>query len=140
MPNILTLPVGPGMTLKYADVRYKLSDHNRSEISISKERIENRKRMANATMRTFVVATKRKFQTSWEWLPRDDNQTCDGFYGALSLKSFYDNHVGSFELIITYGDSSEETITVMFSDFSMKIRKRGKYTDLYDIDLALEEV
>lgn len=140
MPNPLVLPIGPGLSFKVGVTVNKLSDHNRSELSIGKDRIENRKRMANGTMRTFVVATKRKFSVSWENLPRDNNQTADGFWGAKSISDFYDAHDGEFEVVITYGDNSTETVLVMFDSFSVKLSKRSIYTDLYNIDLGLEEV
>ena len=45
------------------------SDHNRGEISISKQRIENRQRMVNGTMRSYHVADKVTISTSWQMLP-----------------------------------------------------------------------
>jgi hypothetical protein len=46
-----------------------LSDHNRAEISMSNERIEQRQRMANGTMRSFFIADKITIDTSWSMLP-----------------------------------------------------------------------
>jgi hypothetical protein len=46
-----------------------LSDHNRSEISISKQRIEMRQRMINGTMRSYHSADKMNASVSWELLP-----------------------------------------------------------------------
>jgi hypothetical protein len=46
-----------------------LSDHNRSEINIANERIEQRQRMANGTMRSFFIADKLTIDTSWSMLP-----------------------------------------------------------------------
>lgn len=46
-----------------------LSDHNRSELSISKQRIETRQRMINATMRSYHIDDKLTISTSWENLP-----------------------------------------------------------------------
>jgi hypothetical protein len=46
-----------------------LSDHNRSEINITNERIEQRQRMANGTMRSFFIADKLTIDTSWSMLP-----------------------------------------------------------------------
>jgi hypothetical protein len=46
-----------------------ISDHNRSEINISNERIEQRQRMANGTMRSFFIADKLTITTSWTMLP-----------------------------------------------------------------------
>lgn len=46
-----------------------LSDHNRGEISINKERIETRQRMINGTMRSYFNADKNAISTSWQRLP-----------------------------------------------------------------------
>lgn len=46
-----------------------LSDHNRSEINISKQRIESRQRMINGTMRSYFNADKITVSTSWNRLP-----------------------------------------------------------------------
>jgi hypothetical protein len=46
-----------------------LSDHNRSPIDIANERIEQRQRMANGTMRSFFIADKLTISTSWSMLP-----------------------------------------------------------------------
>lgn len=140
MPNPLILPIGTGMTFKVGSNLYKLSDHNRREIAVSMERIENRKRMADGTMRTFVVAQKRTWKTSWEDLPKNDIQTADGFWGALSIIDFYQETFGSFELILTFGNNTTETRTVMFNDFGFNLTKRSSYTDFYDIDMSLVEV
>lgn len=140
MPNILVLPIGAGLAFKVGSITYKLTDHNRSEITVSLERIENRKRMADGTMRTFVVATKRNWKVTWNTVPVNDNQTVDGFWGAGSIKAFYDTTLGSFQLILTDGQNVTETVTVMFDNFGYKLNKRSKYTDLYDIDMALVEV
>lgn len=46
-----------------------LSDHNRGEISVSKQRIESRQRMINGTMRSYFSADKINITVSWEMLP-----------------------------------------------------------------------
>ena len=54
------------------DLEYRfiiLSDHNRAPIDISTERIEQRQRMANGTMRSYHIADKLQISTSWEMLP-----------------------------------------------------------------------
>lgn len=140
MPNPLILPIDTGMTFKVASTSYRLSDHNRSPIGVNMERIENRKRMADGTMRTFVVAQKQSWKVSWEDLPRLDIQTADGFWGAISMIDFYEDTLGSFELILTFGDATTQTKLVMFDSFSFKLTKRSIYTDFYDIDMSLVEV
>jgi hypothetical protein len=51
------------------DVFYPLTDHNRESISFDYEIIERSARMADGTMRKFVVAKKMKINTAWHDLP-----------------------------------------------------------------------
>jgi hypothetical protein len=46
-----------------------LSDHNRDSLSVSTERIEQRQRMANGTMRSYHIADKLNISMSWSMLP-----------------------------------------------------------------------
>ena len=46
-----------------------ISDHNRSPIDITTERIEQRQRMANGTMRSYHIADKLSISMSWSMLP-----------------------------------------------------------------------
>jgi len=46
-----------------------LSDHNRDSVNIATERIEQRQRMANGTMRSFFIADKLIISTSWSMIP-----------------------------------------------------------------------
>ena len=46
-----------------------ISDHNRSPIDISNQRIEQRQRMANGTMRSYFIADKLTVSASWSMLP-----------------------------------------------------------------------
>jgi hypothetical protein len=56
-----------------------LSDHNRSQIGITNERIEQRQRMANGTMRSFFIADKLSIDTSWSMLPSRSFKDYPGF-------------------------------------------------------------
>lgn len=119
----------------------RTSDHNRKAFDVTPDRIENRTRMADGTLRTFFIASKRKIKISWENLPREDVQTVDKFWGAKSLVSFYNsNKQYAFPVEIAYGDGTKETITMMFADFHYNISSRNTYTDMYNLDLDLEEV
>jgi len=50
---------------------YYLTDHNRSEIQINPILIEKEQRMANGTLRKFVISKKDIISTSWKFLPTD---------------------------------------------------------------------
>lgn len=116
-----------------------ITDHNRSPLSIDVERIEKAGRMANGTMRKYVVADKRSFDVSWDMLPKATGKTVDGFWGAAAMESFYNSTKGAFTLDITDGDGTNTSYTVMFSDFSKEIVKRGSQ-DFWEISVTMEEV
>lgn len=117
----------------------KITDHNRSELSVDVNRIESTKRMANGRMRKYVVADKHSFSVSWNDLPDARSWTVDGFWGGKDIETFYKANAGEFELKVTNGDGIVNTFTVVFSDFSKKINRRGDY-DLWDVSIQMEEV
>lgn len=98
-----------------------LSDHNRSEININSERIEQRKRMVNGTMRSHHNADKLTISTSWTMLPSrsfssypDINPTTglpnfspeqyivDSAADGGEMLEWYENHVGPFWVLLSY--------------------------------------
>lgn len=117
----------------------KISDHNRSKLSIGVERIETPKRMANGTRRTYVVADKRSFSVSWSDLPHIAAYTVDGFWGGQEIEAWYNTQVGPFTLKITNGDGTTKLYTVMMTNFSKDVTKRGLY-EFWDIDVEMVEV
>jgi hypothetical protein len=118
-----------------------ITDHKRSPLAISNERIEKSNRMANGTLRKYVVADKRTFTVSWEMLPRDTAKTVDGFWGGSAMESFFHSTTGSFTLEITEGDGTVTNYTVMFSgDFDKEIISRGGNTDLWNVSVSMVEV
>ena len=132
----IVFPIGPGLIFN----GNKVTDHNRQPLQISSTRIETRKRMANGTIRTFVVALKAQYKVSWKNIPRQDNRTVDGFWGAESLENFYNSTTNEFTLVLTNGDHTTESHIVLFNNFTSTISTRGSFTDLYDIDLTLDEI
>lgn len=98
-----------------------LSDDNRSELSFSCERIENRQRMINGTMRSYHIADKLSISWSWEMLPsrsfnKDplfdisgsptaidlEDYTSDGGAGGVEILNWYENHQGPFWMYLAY--------------------------------------
>src|SRR5574339_595042 len=82
-----------------------VTDHNRQAMSIEVERIEKKQRMANGTLRKYIVADKRTFATSWTMLPKLSSQTVDGFWGADAIEQFYNTVTGTFSLELSDGDA-----------------------------------
>lgn len=132
---------------------YYLSDHNREPVQEGRERIENTQRMANGTMRKYVVADKKTWTVSWSMLPSLSSQTIDGYLGAMSLRSFYEsNYDNSLTLSFYSGTTSvvtqpkgtlpspTYTATVFISDFSATIKKRLGDVDYWDCTISFVEV
>lgn len=100
-----------------------LSDHNRGEITVTPQRIEQRKRMINATMRSYHNADKLTISTSWTMIPSrsfsgssdfsqstglstlsntTDQYTADGGAGGVEMLEWYENHTGPFWVLLSY--------------------------------------
>ena len=117
-----------------------LSDHNRSSISLSKQRIETRNRMINGTMRSYHTADKINISCSWTRLPsrayssvpsytdgtldqtevtasggallgyNPEEYTVDGGAGGAELLSWYEDHPGPFWVFLSYDESGTGTL------------------------------
>jgi hypothetical protein len=126
----------------------KLTEHNRSEISITPERIEQTQRMGNGSLRKFFVADKKQFSVSWRMLPGTRGYTVDGQWGALDLIEFYNSSEGqsTFDIRLNFAkngmnqeSSGYEQYTVSCTSFTATLIKRGE-VPFYDISFSMEEV
>lgn len=117
----------------------KITDHNRGPMQITVDRIEESTRMANGTMRKYIIADKRTFSTDWSDLPQTAAHTVDGFWGKNEIENWYNTKTGAFQLKLTYGDGTVGTYTVMMTKFGADISKRGAF-DLWKVSVTLEEV
>lgn len=134
----------------------KITDHNRSPLQVSVDRIENSQRMANGLMRRYVVAKKKEWQVSWENIPSRRNATfggktglttVDGGWAGEDIENFHNITDGAFKIRIRGGDDEAKTITdatideftVMITDFSKEVTKRG-VVDFWSLDITLTEV
>lgn len=131
-------------TLKFR----RVTEHNRSEFSIGTNRIKQSSRMANGTLREFIVADKKTFSVSWSMLPSYRNETVDGAWGAEDIKTFYESLAGrkSFRIKIntstspTTAESATDNIyTVVFTDFNCTLSKRG-IQPYWSVSCSLEQV
>jgi hypothetical protein len=134
-----------------------VSDNNRSELAVSFERIEYKQRMINGTMRSYHVADKKNFSTSWDKMPSRKTQVTEydatarnKFAGGQEMLKWYEDHTGDFWMLLVYdvdstvatGDIKKniEKVNVFFENFSYNVVERGFDLDLWDIDLSLVEV
>lgn len=117
----------------------RLSDHNRTPVERTPERIENKTRTARGRLRKSYIADKWSFSMSWDMLPENDAATVDGFWGAQSLIDFYKNTPGEFEITLENSDGTQDNYTVVFTEFSYSVTQRWQRY-YYDVSLGVEEV
>lgn len=130
-----TIVLPKGSILKFDGT--DISEHNRGEITVDVNRIENSQRMHNGTMRKVVIADKLKWNISWEMLPDVDAKTVDGKWGAAALEAFYAATPGVFVLTVK-NSGVPKTYNAVITSFSKTIVKRGAY-EAWDIDMTIEE-
>jgi len=116
---------------------YSLTDHNRQSINLDYEIVEKSQRMADGTMRKYVVAKKRKVSVSWQNIPSGTSTpfnpentqnsyngltfTVDGYAGGAWMKSFYeDNLFKPVRLRIVHSDDdwSKNTASAFYPSTS----------------------
>lgn len=140
--DLLATPAGTTKTWN------KVTEHNRSALEFSTERIEKIVRTSNGTLRKTHIADKRKFQLSWDMLPSYRTLTVDGGWGAEDLRSFYYGDEGkqSFNIRVnlakTGSDQSTagfEAYTVVISSCNFTVVKRGLQPH-WNVSLSLDEV
>lgn len=82
---------------------YKLTDHNRNPIQIKYDLVQNEQRMADGTLRKYIVARKFKITADWNNLPTLDSNLVDyklalgdvkgNAKAAAWIKAFYEANV-----------------------------------------------
>ena len=143
-----------------------ITDHNRSAIELSPQRIEARSRMINGTSRSYFTADKVKISTSWSMLPSriatspvafdsvsgeriagGEAYVADDASSANDVKDWYDTHPGDFYVYLSY-DLGSETDSMdkyliekqmFFDSASFSIEKRGIH-DFWNVSVSLDEV
>ena len=131
----------------------KVTDHNRAPVNVETERIETKQRMANGTLRKYVVAKKRTWSTSWDMLPSRNDVvgfpgTVDGGLAGEDMEDFQDVNNGAFYMRLRNGsgDITAGPVLVMISDFGKSVVRRSPSGDgvrsleFWDLDISLEEV
>lgn len=105
-----------------------ISDHNRSDISVNEQRIEQRRRMINGRMRSYHNSDKMVISTSWSMLPSrafasranfnqstgiseytdtTDQYTADGGAGGSEMYKWYKDHTGPFWVFLSYDNYNQ---------------------------------
>lgn len=155
-PSIIKLNYGGSVVEYPAGQQLTLSDHSRSDLSVDYDVIEKSQRMANGTMRKYVVAKKKQLSCSWDLLPTADSfvqgtstVSCvvDGKANAKTMKRFYETYSGSpLTMTLYYGKNNSvdtsyaETINVYWDTFSFNVVKRYQNFDYWNVDAEFVEI
>lgn len=122
----------------------KVTDHGRGPLNVSVERIERTNRMVDGTLRRYTVSKKHGWDTSWENIPSTNlkatGKTADLGMAGEDIEAFHNANDGAFQMQLRRGDGTVETFTVMITDFSKEISKRGPNVDLWNLSISLSEV
>lgn len=149
---------------------YVITDHNREPLAIDYETVEKAARMADGTMRKYVVAKKKKISTSWTMIPSGTYQasntqnsgyqfTADGYRGGAWMKSFYESNLfkpvllrvahsqeksflsnSASSFYASPSASAYEDMWVFITSFNYNVNKRLTLTDYVDIDIEFTEI
>lgn len=140
--DVLASPPGTTKTFN------KVTEHNRSDLGVSIERIEQVTRTSDGTLRKNYITDKRRFSASWTMLPSYRTLTVDGAWGAEDLRTFYLSNEGkaSFRIRINLAkngtdqtSSGYEEYTVVFGGCNFSVVKRGLQPH-WNVSIELEEV
>ena len=125
----------------------KITDHGRAPLTVAFNRIERVQQMWDGTTRRYTVAKKRVWSTNWDMIPSTNTKTAsggistvDGGWAGKDIELFHKNTDGAFQMQLRDGDTTLETVTVMITDFSKEIVKRGPRVDYWNLSITLTEV
>ena len=117
-----------------------LTDHNRSALSISNERLVNDVRTQFGELRRYYRADKKSLSVSWSNLPQDSESTVDRHLGAEDMVKFFESLTGAADLKVYYDFGEEEDYKVVITSFSIELLKRWLPYRFYDVSLSMEQV
>lgn len=151
VPSGQEIGADPTLTTGGSEQFLILSDHNRSDMSFTPERIEKRQRTINGRMRSYHVADKMKFSTSWNNLPSRayigtpnfdqngisdyrrtvDEYTADGGAGGVELLDWYEKHTGSFWMFLAYDKYNNFAPTDV--DLDAEYKHLNQYNEVIEV-------
>jgi hypothetical protein len=152
-PSAIKLRVVGGSTTEFNNLNgggsLTLSDHSRSPLSVSYDVLTKSDRMADGTMKKYVIAKKKIIQCQWTMLPTIRTQVADGNADARDMKEFYEaNLYRKMSMTLYYhrnhtersGLTYSEPIEVFWENFSFEVVKRYRDFDYWDVTAEFVEV
>jgi hypothetical protein len=165
------IPQGVQVSLDYNSTTgsgtwYKLSDHNRQPINISYTLIESTDRMANGTLRKYIVARKFIISAEWKDFPTLDSNLVDydsssPAYAGAWIKAFYEanafqpiyvkltfaqdeipsyNNVPDSQTYLGSEQSTGQIYNAFMTTFTYEVTKRRLGYDYVNLKIEFTEV
>jgi hypothetical protein len=142
------MPRGSILWIKSGGVYYKVSEHNRSEFTISPQRIEKVQRMSNGSLRKFWIADKKTFSLSWDMLPHSTALTVDGGWGAKDLRDFYysSGGQGTFDIKVNLATDGTDQSSAGYEEYTVSITNasftvlKGGIEPQWIVSLSMEQI
>jgi hypothetical protein len=158
----MTYPIEQGIQVSIdgGTTWFKITDHNRKEIQYAFEVIEKSARMADGTMRKFVIKKKEVISTSWEFVPSKSSLTVDNAKSSEWLTAFYNTYAfvpiklkiisaketdparGSLpnESTRVTSKTGSKIYDVFITKFTKVVSKRTTATDFVNMDIEFTEI
>lgn len=147
---------------------YTLTDDNRQPVKIGYEVIEKTSRMADGTLRRYVVARKHKISSSWQNVWSKTSMSSDSGKAGAWIKSFYEANV-FFPILVritaastntqnsqtqsgfiphedqyipssTSNTSTNNTYSVFITNFDYEVVKRNRDFDMVNVNIEFTEI
>lgn len=152
-PSIIKLQVQGGDSTEFNNENsggtITLSDHSRSPLSINYDIISRSERMADGTLRQYVVSKKQNFSCSWSMLPTLRSQVADGNADARDMQDFYNLYLYKPLTMTLYvarnhteraGAAYSKTFNVFWTAASFEVIKRYKNFDYWNVTADFTEI
>lgn len=155
-PSIIRLQVQGGNAVEFDSTanpstsgRITLSDHSRSPLSVNYEMIEKSQRMADGSMRKYVVAKKKIYSCDWTMLPTIRGQVADGNADARDLRDYYEAYCYKpLDMTLYFARNFSErsdlgytqSVGVFWTSFNFEVIKRYKNFDYWNVSAEFTEI
>lgn len=152
-PSIIKLQVQGGNTTEFnnnnGNGALTLSDHSRSPLSINYDIINKSERMADGTMRQYIISKKHLFSCQWSMLPTLRSEVADGNADARDMKDFYDLYMYKPMDLTLYatrnhtersGTNYTKSYSILWTNASFEVVKRYKNFDYWNVSAEFTEI
>lgn len=148
-PSIIKLSLNGSTTEFNGSIggQLTLSDDSRTPLSVDYEVIENSQRMANGTMRKYIISKKRTFSCTWNMLPTSSSILIDKHADANKLKKFYELYCHAPLSMTLYHKKNndttngyQESYNVYWTSFNYEVVKRLKNLDYWNVNVEFTEI